>query len=63
MDSMPRTMLYTIAAFAFVAIGLPLFMFVLKAGTGILFVAVVGGVAAYLLYSSGHYAIDRFEDL
>ena len=62
MSAMPRAITYTIAAFAVVAIGLPLLMVVVKASIGIIALVVAGGVAAYVLYAGTQFVIDKLHD-
>lgn len=62
MGAMPRVMAYTIAAFAFVAIGLPIFIVVVKASVGLVLVAAVAGIAAYWLVTGTDFAIGRMQD-
>ena len=62
MSAMPRAITYTIAAFACIAIGLPLLMVVVKASIGIIALVVAGGVAAYVLYAGTQFVIDKMHD-
>ena len=62
MSAMPRAVTYTFAAFAFIAIGLPLLIVAVKESIGSIALVVAGGVAALALSAGTRIAIAKLQD-